>query len=137
MQIFEKKPERGTTWKPAPRREAVTCGACGHVRMESDVAADWQCPACKVAYRKVTDEYREEYNERLQRVTRHKAEGATRWDQTPEFKLGSAGAFGGYLTYVKGMANACAGVAASPALKILGAGIVVVSIAYMAWKLLS
>ena len=30
----------------------VICPKCGYIRTESDIAPDWQCPACGIAYKK-------------------------------------------------------------------------------------
>ena len=40
--------------RPAPASAAasIVCPKCGHVRTAADVAPDWQCPACGIAYQK-------------------------------------------------------------------------------------
>lgn len=53
----------------------MICGKCGHVRSPDADAPDWQCPACGVAYVKVTKEYKQLAQSRSSKSTKsHKRE---------------------------------------------------------------
>lgn len=135
MQIYEKQEKVKRRSAQEFDTDIVQCPWCGHVRQETDSAPSWQCPNCQVAYHKVTEQYYDETH-RKESVKRQ-AENKKKSELSKKTKLGQMGILAGTFSYVKGLGSACAGVAASPFLKILGAGAIAASLGYIIWKLFS
>lgn len=58
MLIYEKKQKKPVSLvDPTTQQEGKECPQCGYVRSIADLAPDWQCPSCEVAYSKVSQEY--------------------------------------------------------------------------------
>jgi uncharacterized Zn finger protein (UPF0148 family) len=120
--------------------EQITCGACGHVRQESDHNPEWQCPNCEVAYAKVKVKVekkhsKQELRARNREYLRAKSttnEQSTVKDDIPGWMNGVLVGIGAMIT---GVGSACA--AANPVVLGAGALVVVGSIAYALFKIFS
>lgn len=121
--------------------EQVTCGACGHVRQDSDANPEWQCPCCQAAYAKVNKVKIESgYSKRKLRAKNHaflhaKATNIEHSSAEEDMPGWMSGVLTGLGTLVVGAGSACA--AANPFVLGAGALIVVGSIGYALLKIFS
>ena len=118
------------------------CGACGHLRGETDMVPEWQCPSCQSAYNKVDETYLAQKIEKLQkRPKKEKKREGSRTAIREKIDRASYGLIAGGFTIVQGMERvckacmkACVPSAGSPLLMVLGGVMVVVTLAYMGWN---
>lgn len=118
------------------------CGACGHLRQETEVAPEWQCPRCKSAYNKVEAGYiAQKKTRRLMRRKEEKKREESKVEIGNKIDLSTMGAIAGILTLTQGMEKvckscmkACVPSAGNPLLMVIGGAILVASLAYLAWN---
>jgi len=123
---------------------SIKCGACGHLRRETDIAPEWQCPSCQSAYNKVDETYvsqkRVKHRKKKKKdVKREESKVAIR----EKIDKASYGLIAGGFTIVQGMERvckvcmkACVPSAGNPVLMVIGGVIVAATLAYMAWNYL-
>ncbi len=122
---------------PEADSEAITCGACGHLREPEANCPDWQCPCCGKAYAKVNagDEAERFSRQELRRLNQQylerkkKAEKALLSREETEHPAFS-GIWLGVATYATGLGSTCVAIASNPIVQGVGIAIVLGSIAW-------
>lgn len=118
------------------------CGACGHLRRETDMAPEWQCPSCQSAYNKVDETYVSQKRVKLKKK-RKKEEKREESKAAIREKIDKAsfGLIAGGFTIVQGMERVCKACmkgcvpsAGNPLFMMIGGAIVAATLAYMAWN---
>jgi uncharacterized Zn finger protein (UPF0148 family) len=120
--------------------EQITCGACGHVRHESDHNPEWQCPNCKAAYAKVKVKAEKKYSKqelsaRNREYLKTKSTTSEQSSVEDDIPGWMSGVMVGIGAMISGVGSACA--AANPVVLGAGALVVVGSVAYTLFKIFS
>jgi len=130
----------------AAETEQITCGACNHVRKETDTNPEWQCPCCGAAYAKVNAKAESEQvsQQELRRKNHHYLEQKKHKESmtnTTEEQTHPAltGMLIGAATFVTGLgsSSACRVVAANPVVQAVGGLIFVAALVYGVMKFLA
>ena len=139
-----KKKKTASAIKPAPASEAIVCGACNHVRKETDRNPEWQCPGCGKAYAKVgpipeaEQQRRREASRQNQKKSaeRHKSE-LLRNDVFTGLLIGASTFYSGLARTVASCAQPAVKtlVPANPLMQFVGAAIVVGTLIYMGYQI--
>jgi glutaredoxin len=107
------------------------CGACGYVRKESDINPAWQCPSCKAAYVKTEKAHKKYSQVELKRKNTEYQSEKIRKSKMSAITSGLKGLWFGVAALVSGAGSACSGAASNPFLQVIGAVVVIGSIAYI------
>ena len=131
---------------PESPAEQIVCGACNHVREETATNPKWQCPGCGVAYNKVNQKpeekryTQEELKKKNREYLENEQQGLLSDEEVSQHAVSSGLSIGG-LTFWAGTARtvtSCAGlkkfVPANPVLMVVGAAIILGTLAYAYFK---